>query len=226
MKDELGRELGPKKMFAVVEAVAQEMGLIFDKPSGYLTLVPDGERVDIEKPDEVEKGRKAAKDLAAASCGVECRQGICKRVPIKKKDPLKKIVFAEVYTPYQIDSQGDWMEPDEIEKMAYDFMLNSQEIGKNHIEIIDGKAAIVESFIVRKGDGDPDFNEGAWVVGTKILDDKLWNEIEKGEITGYSIGGSGVRIPQRLSKMRFGKATEKDLKESGVYAAIMRDGDA
>jgi len=33
------------------------------------------------------------------------------------------------------------------------------------------------------------------VLATKINDSRVWDMVEKGEITGYSVGGRGRRIP-------------------------------
>ena len=32
--------------------------------------------------------------------------------------------------------------------------------------------------------------KGAWVLVTKVLDDDIWEKIQKGVITGYSLAGS------------------------------------
>ena len=47
------------------------------------------------------------------------------------------------------------------------------------------------------GDWKP-FKKGDWFMGTKIVDDDLWGQIERGEITGYSMGGDGIRITRDL----------------------------
>jgi hypothetical protein len=109
-------------------------------------------------------------------------------VSFKKSDEKKRIVYGEVYVPDEKDADGNWMTSEMIEKMAHGFMedLRLTQIDTNH----DGdanKGVVVESFIVRKDD--PDFTEGAWVVGVKVHDKETWKSIEKGEITGFSIEG-------------------------------------
>lgn len=42
----------------------------------------------------------------------------------------------------------------------------------------------VESFIARSGD--PDYTEGAWVMGVKVPDDATWEKVLKGELNGFS----------------------------------------
>lgn len=118
---------------------------------------------------------------------------MAKTAKISKFDETKQIVWGEVYVPYEEDSQGDWMTPEEIEAMAYGFMANLRlhKIDTNHDEEQNG-CYVVESFIARPGD--PDFQEGAWVVATKITNDDIWDMIINGEITGYSIMGLGERV--------------------------------
>jgi hypothetical protein len=106
---------------------------------------------------------------------------------VKKAEPKKQIVMAEVYAPDVPDSDGEFMDAETIEKMAYEFMKNLRltQVDKNHDnEIVEG-SCIVESFIARKGD--PDFIEGAWVVAVHIPDADTWAEIEKQELNGFSL---------------------------------------
>lgn len=124
-------------------------------------------------------------------------------VDFKKADDEKQIVYGEVYVPWagenppelkERDTHGHWATMETIEKMAHGFMQNlrTYQIDKQHDEQAD-EGYVVESFIAREGD--PDFTEGAWVLGTKVTDDTTWQEIKKGNITGYSIGGSALIVP-------------------------------
>ena len=111
---------------------------------------------------------------------------------IKKFDDEKQIVFAEVYAPNVIDSQGDFMSRDEIERMAYRFMAEGRvsKVDTNH-DLNDNGSIVVESFLAR--DGDPDFITGSWVVGVHIPDAGLWSDVKKGELNGFSMYGGGTR---------------------------------
>lgn len=105
---------------------------------------------------------------------------------IRKLDVEKQIVYGEVYAPYVVDSHGDMMLPEDVEKMAHRFMANaiSRSIDKMHNNISQN-AYPVESFIARADD--PDFTEGAWVMGVKIEDAELWKEVKSGKINGFSL---------------------------------------
>lgn len=102
-------------------------------------------------------------------------------------DPELRIVWAEVFAPDRPDAAGDFMTPETIREMAYEFM-RKQELG-NVDQMHDNKTTegvqIIESFIVRKGD--PDFIEGAWVVAVHVDDDETWEKVKKGELNGFSL---------------------------------------
>ena len=115
-------------------------------------------------------------------------------VEFKKSDAKQQIVYGEVYKPNVRDSDGNFMTAETIEKMAHDFLgkARTSHISKNHDGNND-KGYVVESFIVRKGD--PDFIEGAWVVGVHVPDIEFWKQIENGTLTGFSIEGIATLIP-------------------------------
>lgn len=114
-------------------------------------------------------------------------------VPLSKTNADKQLAFGVVYAPDELDSHGDFMVAEEIEKMAYDFMMSGKvnRIDTDHDKEENG-SRVVESFIARKDD--PDFPEGAWVMGIYIPDEEIWKSIKKGDLTGFSMyGKSGKR---------------------------------
>lgn len=106
-------------------------------------------------------------------------------VAIKRIDEDRRLVFGEVYAPDVLDTYGEYMSSDDIELMAHRFMkLDLGEvIDTNHDNVPNGSFP-VESFIARADD--PDFLEGAWVLGVKVPDDGVWASIKKGELNGFS----------------------------------------
>jgi hypothetical protein len=124
---------------------------------------------------------------------------------IFKVDEEKHIVYGKALVPDRYDLQGDLVTKEDVEKAAHAFMINIQkayadlvcgiksgskasQIGLMHkvFKGVGGFGYVVESYI------DP---EGSWVLGTKVTDEKVWKMIKDGVITGYSIGGTGIRIP-------------------------------
>lgn len=118
-------------------------------------------------------------------------------VPILKADKYKQIVYGVILEPGSVDGQDDWMEPEEIEKAAHRYLLNSRVIGSEHSNPIHARP--VESFIAPQdfeanGQYGPQaVKKGSWVLGAYIEDPKEWQKVLDGEYTGFSVGGMGLR---------------------------------
>ena len=105
----------------------------------------------------------------------------------------ERIVMGVVYEPDVEDAQADWANAEDIRKAAFSFMESGQAYKINHAD--DAKINVLESYLAPV-----DFElegqvvkAGSWVLGSRIKDDEVWGKIEKGEITGYSMAGVGVR---------------------------------
>lgn len=108
---------------------------------------------------------------------------------VRREDPEKvfeQIVFCEVMVPNQINTWGDFSTPEMVRNCAYAFAQQGYglDIGHDNVDVTGTKLVVVESFIARAGD--PDFIEGSWVVGMKILDDETWAQVLAGELNGFS----------------------------------------
>lgn len=118
------------------------------------------------------------------------------RVPIiVAKGSDQQIVYGVVSEPNVIDLQGDRLSKSEIRAACHKFMQTSQRIGKEHSGV--AKASIIESYIAPtdfKCNGQV-VKSGSWVMGVKIFDKDLWQAVKKGDITGFSIAGTGTRTP-------------------------------
>lgn len=87
----------------------------------------------------------------------------------------------------------EWADGDEIRKAAHRFMKNGGLVNKMH-ETLDPYGQVVENFVSQSTFlvGEELVKEGAWVVGIDPTEEgKL--AIEKGEFTGISIQGTGLR---------------------------------
>lgn len=129
----------------------------------------------------------------------------------KKTDDDKQIVFAEVYAPMIPDSQGDFMTEEGIELIAHDFIRkgNVTSIDTNH-DLSENGSYVVESFIARKGD--LDFNEGAWVMGVKVVDPNIWRMIKDGDLNGFSMYGQACKVERVI---------EFEIPDSGVIKGVV-----
>lgn len=104
---------------------------------------------------------------------------------IRRTDADRRIVYSEVYAPNTLDTYGEFMLPEHVEEMAHKFLRLQLDgvIDTNHDNEPNGSYPI-ESWVARSGD--PDFTEGAWVMGVKVPEDDVWNKIVRGEINGFS----------------------------------------
>lgn len=126
----------------------------------------------------------------------EGKEPLQKDIRIAKADKAKQIVYGVVYEPDEFDAHDDSMTAEEIEKAAHGFMerQNTYNIDKQH-DLDADKGYVVESYIapVDMKLGDQEIKKGSWVAGVKVTDADTWVQIEKGEITGFSMWGVGKR---------------------------------
>jgi len=132
------------------------------------------------------------------------------------KSEEERIVSGEVYSPLDIDTDGEAMTKEEIRKMAYKFLASGRvnKIDINHNEVESG-VVVVASDIAKVNDPDG-FTEGAWVLTVYVEPDEIWQKIKKGELNCFSFGGDGytVELDSTVSvpKEAIGK-TELSLKD-------------
>ncbi len=114
----------------------------------------------------------------------------------------ERIVMAEVLIPDVPNVFGDINTRGAIRECMEAFALHGYIIDLEHdnVDIRNAKVFVVESFIARKGD--PDFIEGAWVVGMKIVDDQIWQDILEGRINGYSFEALCDMFPVLFQNLR------------------------
>ena len=115
-------------------------------------------------------------------------------VAIRKTDPVKKIAVGVVYEPDNPDLDDDTATAGEIEKAAWSALKNQAVVNKSDHGSEPVGAFLAESYICKTGDPDG-FPEGAWAVVIKVEDEALWQEIEKGELTAFSMGGVAQKNP-------------------------------
>jgi hypothetical protein len=113
---------------------------------------------------------------------------------ILKADADSHFVTGIVYEPMVEDSQGNYMTEDEITKAAYWFAKNGNQVDLQHCFQKCEGASVVESYVAKcdmEIEGEP-IRKGTWLMTMEISDSDVWDSIQKGEITGFSMGGFGV----------------------------------
>jgi DNA topoisomerase IB len=159
------------------------------KGSSTSKSAPDQSAPDQSAPDETE-------------FEFETRATIC------KVDEDKQMFFGWSYVTHDeagelnVDKSGEFIDdPNEMEDMAYTFVLDSRSGGHNHERNGAGhvaKSTMVESMVFTPEKmtalGIP---EGTlpvgWWTGWKTHDAELWDEIKTGKATNMSIHGSGLK---------------------------------
>lgn len=109
---------------------------------------------------------------------------------VTKADDPQKLVYGVVYSPDEEDAHGDYMDAETIEKAAHNFMEEYQQIDKQH-DFTTNAGKVVESYVapVDMTIEDTTITKGTWVLVTKATDE-MWEDIQKGEFTGYSLAGT------------------------------------
>jgi len=112
---------------------------------------------------------------------------------IVKADSGSHHVTGIVYEPMAEDSQGNFMTEDEITKAAYWFAKNSGQVDIQHSFKPFKGGTVVESWIAKADFSieEEQVKKGTWLMTVEVEDQDVWESIEKGEITGFSMGGVG-----------------------------------
>lgn len=132
------------------------------------------------------------------------------RILAKEADE-QKLVYGIVYEPDTVDAHGDFMTAAEIEKAARGFLKDARQIDKQH-DFQGGVGEVVESYVAP---ADFEMNgetikKGSWVLVTKASEE-VWEQIKKGEITGYSMAGTAETIEKQEKPVSQEKTDEKGL---------------
>lgn len=131
---------------------------------------------------------------------------------IIKADGSTHHVTGVVYEPMTEDTQGDFMSAESIEKTAHDFLKNGEGCDLQHDFKLQKGVSVVESWIA-KADfeiGGEKVTKGTWLMTAEISDKSLWDKIQKGEITGFSMGGKGTYGDEDVDLDNIGKSEKEE----------------
>lgn len=128
--------------------------------------------------------------------------------PIVFKDDVRKIAFAAVLVPgeadYDFDKGEKILTKEEVERVAHKWMEDYRNIDVMHN--LNNSAIPIETYllpmeweVVAYGEKFK-LPEGTWVMGVKIKKDEVWNKIDSGELTGFSIMGIRETAFKQLAK--------------------------
>lgn len=117
---------------------------------------------------------------------------------IVKADKKKQIIGGIIYEPHEVDTQGDYTDAEEIQKAMYKFMAEKYFKDPNRIKINHkGRKhsfPILESFQPEEDTvkGEKVVKKGSWWLMIKVTSKTIWKDIEAGELSGFSMGGSAT----------------------------------
>lgn len=117
-----------------------------------------------------------------------------KQVKVFTKNEAEKLVYGVVYSPDETDAHGDFMKAEEIEKSAHQFLKDARNIDNQH-NFEAGAGEVVESYVAPSDImiGTDSITKGSWILVTKATDE-IWESIQKGDITGYSMAGTAETV--------------------------------
>ena len=128
---------------------------------------------------------------------------------ILKADTETHYVTGIVYEPMVEDTQGNYMTEEEIQKAAYWFAKNGNQVDLQHsFEALEG-AAVVESYVAKcdeEIEGQA-VKKGTWLMTVEVTDPEVFDKIQKGELTGFSMGGIGTYSEEDVD---IGKSAETE----------------
>lgn len=128
------------------------------------------------------------------------------RRKVEKGQQTQRLVYGVVLEPGVEDTQGDICSAAEIEKAAHGYVMKAVR-GRATVHKLQHRLRAftkdnpqlvpVESFVApcdfRYEGSDDLIRKGSWVLVAKVLDDGVWEAVEKGLFSGWSMGGTGRR---------------------------------
>ncbi len=146
---------------------------------------------------------------------------------VAKTEPDKMLVFGWANVAIRKDGaqvedlQGDVIDPEELEKAAYDHVLRFRSTGERHDPNLRSKGRLIESCVFTKEKQaamgiPPGILDEAWWVGYKIDDPDAWVKIKSGDYKMFSVEGKGKREAIAKSYGEAKEAVERRRAASGV----------
>lgn len=141
---------------------------------------------------------------------------------IIKADSAAHYVTGIVYEPMVEDSQGNYMTEEEITKAAYWFAKNGNKVDLQHSFQPLESASVVESYIAKCDEeiNGEQIKKGTWLMTMEITDDDIFSAITKGDITGFSMGGTGVYSEDDVQLPESDEPVEKSKKGKGIMKQL------
>lgn len=138
---------------------------------------------------------------------------------IVKADQENHYLTGVVYEPLVEDAHGNFMTEEEITKAAYYFTKNSGNIDVQHSFEPLESAIVVENWVA-KADFKIDKEEikkGTWLMTVEVSDEDVWEAVQKGDITGFSMGGVGSYSEEDTALDNAEKTASENTDKKGLF---------
>lgn len=124
---------------------------------------------------------------------------------ITAKDGDEHYVLGIVLEPNEVDAQKDIYSADEVRDAAHTYMAEYQNRGLMHKELANDRVDLLESYLapVDFSIGDQVVKAGTWLMAVRVKDQKLWDLVKSGGLTGFSIGGTAQRQPDAKANRKY-----------------------
>ena len=136
--------------------------------------------------------------LASLAAGFATyRPALTAQLAVVKMATPQRFTLGVAYPANCLDGHGEFMSPETVEKMAWDWMADYREVGILHAAGTVGHGDPVESYIYRGPDweiADQVIKAGDWMLGYR-WDAPGWALIKSGRLEGWSIDGKAARRP-------------------------------
>lgn len=128
-----------------------------------------------------------------------------KKLLIKSEE--ERIVSGVISEPFVLDTDVEFFSRKGILKMYSDFVVNQlqDQVDREHDNILTG-SEIVRTYIALKNDPD-NYPEGAWIGECRIKSDEDWDAVKRGEINGFSVQISTMKVEVMVSAERMVRAS-------------------
>jgi hypothetical protein len=128
---------------------------------------------------------------------------------VVKAESAQRFTLTVAYPVLRKDGHGETADYGTVEKAAWDYLRNSQEIGLWHVDGLVGAGTVVESSIYRGPDwvtkavdgSAQTIHAGDWLLGVQ-WDEPGWQAITSGLVDGMSVQGKSRRRRVTLSGAR------------------------
>jgi DNA adenine methylase len=114
--------------------------------------------------------------------------------------PLDPDAHKDIYSAEEIYRAAHWyMERYQQHKLQHGRgdLYRGKILGKSKIQILESTIVRWPGEMTDPSGRKQKIHAGTWLLGLKIHDDRIWEKIMRGEITGLSIGGTAVRSPAK-----------------------------